>query len=265
MSRPSEQQALLLRQLAGLRRRGLPQSEALELARAGLGAGPLADRVDAAGQALRAGQPTDGDGLDRLLGRDVATDALDRAADAVEAWLAARAGTATVRLYLGVALAAPLAVWSLGGWLTPDQGLGELGPGTWSAFVSLMAAMRLVGLPLALGVVLVVRRLDLELGSGVSKIRRAARLFEVAASGDEPTKVVTEPAEAIYLHTRTASCGAPQAAAELAAELAREGEQRLALFRHLGPVVALLIALLLAIPPMLLLTVPIVSYLRGWF
>ncbi len=256
--RPEEQQSLLFRQLAALRRRGLAHHEALEATRPGLPGGPLRDRVDGALQSLASGGDPD---PDPLLGREAPAEALARAADAVDAHLAARAGTATVRLYLGLALGVPLVVWSLGGWLSPGDALGELGPGTWGLLTSLLAAMRLAGLPAALAVVLVVRRLDLELGSGVGRIRRAATLYEAASTGAQPH--LEEASESLYLHTRTQTCGVEQATAELADELARSGRARLEVFRHVGPVVGLLIALLVGIPPVVLLVAPIFGYLRS--
>lgn len=291
--RPSEQESLLLRQVAALRRRGHPHDRALELAREGLSSGPLADRVDAALRALAAGAGGQGgrDRLDGLLARgDAPVEALDHAAAAVEAHLAADAATWMVRVYLGLALAGPLLLgcflgWfgadaftfrgtlpgdpefmgGFFGWNTPgDPDLGAAAPLGWQLVSSTLSILRFVGLPLAFIVLALLQRAPGRVAPGLERIRRAAGLFEAAAAGADPAELATDGVERAYLHARTRSCGASGAAVDLAGELVRESERSLSVFRHLAPVVAFLLALLFALPVGFALLAPVVRIMRSF-
>jgi hypothetical protein len=262
----AEQESLLLRQVAALRRGGHGHDQALDLARKGLRQGALADRVDAALRALAAGGEAASDPL--LAGGQAPVESLDHAAAAADAQLSADAALAMVRTYLVVALAGPLLIGCLLGWLapapTPAAVAGSFDrPLAWQSLGQVLAILKVAGLPLAVAVVAVVRRVDWRIASGVEQVRRASMLFRAAAIGADPADLLADGVERTWVSARASSCGVPQATAELAEELLRDAEGSLALFRHLAPVVALLVGLVLLIPVFVALMLPIWGSMRG--
>lgn len=227
--RPAEQESLLLRQVAALRRRGLSHVEALEAARPGVPTGALADRVAAASRSLAAGGS---EPLDDVLARaEGSADAVELAAVAIDARLSADSALATVRLYFALGVLCPVLASRVAALVGQDQtspGLAE------SAF----------GLLCVFGAVVVAREVGARFAPGVAKIRLAAALFDAAALGRDPQPLVRGALELTYFDVRRAAVGAPQAAAELGRELLREGERAVLVFRHLGPLVAAVVYLL---------------------
>ena len=262
----SELESLLLRQVAALRRRGHSHDRALALAREGLPPGALADRVDGALRSLSAGEVEEADPL--LARGDATVESLDHAADAADAGLSADAALSMVRTYLGVALIGPLLIGCLLGWLAPDPVSTEVAgsmerPMAWRSLSQALAILKVVGLPLAIVVGIALRRADLGVASGVARLRRASSLFQAAATGADPGPLLVDGVERTWIHARTQSCGQPQAAAELAEELAREAEDSLARFRHLAPVIALLLSLGVVLPTFVALMLPVWFSWRG--
>ena len=180
---PAEQESLLLRQVAALRRSGLSHGRALEQAASGLPAGALSDRVQAAQLALRTG---DTRGADPLLAQGtVPVEALDLAARALDAGQAADAAVSMARVYLMVGLVGPLLVGTGLAWL-PQLQVPELllltgsstRPGAWAILDVFQTTMQFLGLPTALGLGwLILRRLGAH-APGVPHIQRAAALLQ---------------------------------------------------------------------------------------
>ncbi len=235
----SEQESLLLRQLAALRRRGHSHVDALALAAAGLPQGPLADRVQFAQRQLAAGEPQAG-GADPLQAPTGAPDALEHAARAIDARLAAAASLSTVRLYLSIAVAGPLALVSLLAWISLPA--LDANPSLW-LISKLVVLLKLSGIPLALVAILAMGRFTRRFAPGVDMLHRAAALLDAAATGTDPILALDQTVEVDYFCARRGVVGAPQAAVELAGELLREGDQTLVRFRHLAPLVLTVVAL----------------------
>ncbi len=229
----AEQESLLLRQLAALRRRGHAHVEALELASAGLPPGPLADRVQAALRQLAAGEPEPGSS-DPLLVTNGAPDALEHAARAIDARLAADASLVTVRLYLSVAIAVPLLMLSALAFvflpaLDADPSLRLVG--------KVVALVRVAAPVLAVVAVFGAGRYTRRLAPGFHKLNRAGALLDAAAAGSDPILALDETVEIDYFCSRRGAAGPSQAAIELARELVREGEASVLRFRHVAPLV----------------------------
>ncbi len=259
------QRSLLLRQLAALRRSGVDHDEALRIAAEGLPPGRVGAAVDEARRALAAGEGASGDdALVRLLATgDASVERLERAAAAVDAEMAADAALATARLYFGIAIAGPLVIFAVLGWVSPVDGIagemwtrstpfspyGEVDgmPTLWRATAALMALAKWAGIPAALGVVVALRRLPVGWTPGLRELRAAGGLLDAAATGADPGPLVGDFDRA-YLEARRGSVGAEAAAAEVAAELVREADGKLAAFRHLAPVVAAIVAVILGWP-----------------
>lgn len=263
---PLERESLLLRQLAALRHRGIAHERALEMAREGLPAGPLAERVDAARRDLAAGGGGRAGGGDVLARGQAPTEALEYAAQAIDARLSADASLAMVRLYLTIGIAGLLVVGAVLGWVVSearvDQATSDLtasaisplrlldeGPALvrvvrgWSAFQGqVLVALKYAGLPLAVVVAIVLRRAALRSAPGVGPTLLGATLLEAAASGADPSASLSDPSERAYLDARRQVVGASRAAAELAQELVHQGEHVSLLFRHLAPIAGAILA-----------------------
>jgi hypothetical protein len=237
---PQEQESLLLRQLAALRREGLPHDRALATAGQGLKPGVLASRVGAARRTLESGEvcgPQE-DLLDRILARGTdAPETLDHAAAAIDARLAVGSSLALTRLYLAIGSVSLLLIGCLVGWVFPRPSLYVDGaPGVWIALDRVLAMLRWGGIPLACGALVMLGPMARRFAPGVRAVERAAALLEAAAAGTDPGPLVVQPIERAYYESRRPQVGAPQAASELAEELVREGERKLVLFRHLAPI-----------------------------
>ncbi len=230
--RDLERRALLFRQMAALRRRGLSQSEALDLASQALPQGPLRDAVAAAKSQLQAGQVSAPAVLPALLAADTPPEAFDRAADAADAELAARAATALTRAYACIALLFALSLLLLriplgAGWA------GELaGTATSPAGVLLLAAVAFVGTVVsAAGIALAGA-----VAPGARELRSAASLLEAASLGRGLGETLPGGLFYVLFEARRGSVGEAGAAAEVARELVREGQEKMLWFRHFAPV-----------------------------
>lgn len=266
--RALEQQSLLLRQLAALRRGGKSQDEALAMAGEGLPAGPLSDRVVGARRRLAAGEETVGGTLDRLLGGgDTPIEALDHASAAIDAQLSADAGLVMVRLYVGLALAGPLLLGCVLAWLGSEvllasDAIRDAGYALGAELMDLRlfdlaaGALKFAGVPLALLLLFVVHATSRRLAPGVGRLERAAALLERVAAGGDPAATLLGPVERYYFETRRTVVGAPQAATDLAEELVRDGEHALLLFRHIAPFLAAALAVVLMWPALVLVVLP---------
>lgn len=264
-----EQTALLLRQMAALRRAGRPHDEALRLARQGLPAGGLADRVDAALAALAADAvPPGRDFLDVVLASpDAPPDGLEFAADGLDAQLAAVGARSLLRLYGSVLLAAPLLAGCVLGWAHVDSvftedpgaafGLGQTGAITWVLAARLTIGLKYAGIPLAVLAVVAVRVATGWIAPGADSLRRASALLLGAAAGDVAPELLVHPGERRYFEVRRVQAGERGAAAEIAVELRRTTEHRLTLFRHLAPLVLAVLFVGLAWPTLVLVVWPI--------
>jgi len=246
---PLEQESLLLRQVVALRRRGLAHHAALALAAEGLPPGALSDRVRQARRTLEVGGSPAGRGVLALLSRGGPVEAIERAAQANDARLAAAAALSTTRLYLAVGLAGPLLLGCALAWLLPADVLlgdavrpvsGQPG-GVLELAISLASwlvwGLRITGLPLAVGVLVGLRRLAARLAPGAERLQVASALLDAAALGEEPPGQPIGEGEERYYGIRRRQVGPGQAAAELAAELASTADRELRIFRHVAPVV----------------------------
>jgi hypothetical protein len=243
-------EALVLRQVAALRERGVSAHEALVLAAEGVPSGPLRVRLEEARRALAAGS-TGG-----FAGPPAA---LEQAASAIEARIDAEDALRTTRAYASVAIALPLVVGALWGsilstgagseWM--DAG-GDGGPLPVSAVAAAILArvICVAGVPLAVGGVLAIRRITPRFAPGAALLAQAAALLDGVTPPD------LSPADLRYLDTRRPDAG-PAAAVELAEELAREGRYRRDVFRHAAPVLGAVILLPAVLLGMAVLTAPI--------
>ena len=254
----AEQESLLLRQMAALRRSGLSQDQALVHAADGLPRGPLAVRVAAARRVLESGAQSNADPL--LSNGTTPVAALDHAAGALDARLSADAALAMTRLYATIALAGPLALGGVLAWVTPDlmSIVGEA-PNAWVVLMTVFGALRFLGIPLAIGVSLLIGHGGERLAPGVSRIRQAAALLQAAAADQDPLKIISNPTDMAYFSIRRAQVGVAQSAAELAGELVQEGEHAASLFRHLAPPAAAVLGVFILIPALLLFGFPLFS------
>ena len=262
--RPAEQESLLLRQLAALRRRGLSHGQALAAVQPGLPEGTLARRVkDACAVLAAGGAGEDGaDGAEDLLARgDCPVESIDLAAAALDARLSAVSALATARLYAVVAvLGVAISAWGIR--LAQALHASESTP---ARDLSEVVAQGVIVALAALVVVLVQaqrKRQAPGLGPpprgapagaalntrapGVAKLRRASALLAAAATGQDPEPLVHGALERTYFDARRSAVGAPQAATELAREMVFEGERAVAVFRHLGPLAAAIVYLILS-------------------
>lgn len=234
----AEQESLLLRQLAALRRRGHSHVQALELAAAGLPFGPLADRVRVALQVLAAGEPGAAS-QDPLQAPAGTADSLDYSARAIDARLAAEGSLLLARVYLSVAVAGPLVfLTALAAIFGP---LLATDPSFWLV-VQVLGLIKLVGLPVALLAVVVMGRYIRRLAPGFEKLQRAGALLDAAAVGSDPLFALEDGVEVAYFASRRAAAGVTRAAEELASELVLEAERGLERFRHMAPLVLVVLS-----------------------
>ena len=256
--RTAEQESLLLRSIVALRRSGLSHGEALTQAATGLPRGPLQTRVEQARRALSAGAP---DQTDPLLARGTTPiDALEHAAHAIDAKLSADATRAMSQRYLTLMLAGPLVLGAGLAWLAPDMALdsGSASIPTW-LLTSLGTMLRFLGVPLALGIAVLIRRGGDRIAPGTGRIRQASRLLELAAADEDPASYLTEDSDRIYFITRTSQTSASQAAAELATVMVREGENRAMMFHHLAPLAGAILGILALAPFLVMIFSPLLS------
>lgn len=255
-----EQEALLLRQVVALRRSGMSQAQALDHAAEGLTDGPLAARIAQARRALAAGSP----GED-LLAAEADVAALDHAARAIDVRLSAGAAVATTRAYLTVAVAGPLVLGSLLSLAGPDLLTDLLSdtsgamPTGWIMLIKLRSILELLGIPLAIGAVLLIGRASQRVAPGAGLLQEAAELLQVASDGADPLPLLSRSSDRAYLIARQSRVGPARAAAELADELAREGDRAATLFRHLAPLLATVAAVFLIIPLVAMFALPLFS------
>jgi hypothetical protein len=246
---PIEQESLLLRQIVALRRRGWSHDRALEHTRSGLPEGELLKRVEAAQRELAAGST---EAPDLLARGDAPVETLERGAAALEARASAASALSLMQLYVSIAVAGPLVLGSLLGWLVGSE-LYAMTPPPMRALAGVLLFLEPAGLPIAFVSVGFIRWAFAR-ALPTSRIERGARLFDSAARGDEPEDLIRGPVEQAYFVTRRSAVGAAQAMEELATELVREGEGLVRLFRHLAPVVGAAVAILLVWPALSLVT-----------
>ena len=253
---PAEQESLLLRQVAALRRQGVPHDQALARSGAGLPTGALRDTVHDALRALAAGSTPQGSGLGALLGRGtVDVSALEVAAQARDARLSAMAALRLTRVYAGIALAGPLLLGSALAWLVPGlQTPDGAVPGPWVVLGAGATVLRFAGLPLAVAALLALGRLAPRLAPGATLIQRAADLLD---ADDSAAPELIDPLEHAFFDARRQRVGAASAARELAFELVQEGEERVQRFRHLAPVAGAVGGAMLLLPLLALVFLPI--------
>ncbi|MFH1463596.1 MAG: hypothetical protein ABIO70_04345 [Pseudomonadota bacterium] len=245
--RPEEQRSLLLRQVAALRRRGLPHDQALGQAAACLPVGELRAEVLRAQRTLEAGAaPGGGPGsLEALLAAGAADPLrLDLAAQAIEAEHQVRAAVSATRFYLGLAAAAALGLALLVAGiaaidLADALNLGWRGP---SHHAWVYPVLRWGALPVALIAFVVVGQAP-RLAPGRRAALRAQALCAAAAQGVGEPPPGLDPNELHYLTVRRAQADAATAAGELAGELLAQSRQAQALLRFIGPLAG--VALLL--------------------
>ena len=251
--RPAEQESLLLRSIVALRRSGLSHGEALTQAATGLPQGPLRTRVEHARRSLSAGTP---DHTDPLLASGVTPiAALEHAAHAIDAKLSADATRAMSQRYLTLILAGPLVLGAGLAWLTPGLEIDYSGAEHTSRFLrnTLSIILRFIGVPLALGIAVLIRRGGDRIAPGTGRIRQAGRLLELAAADEDPDSHLTEYSDRVYFTTRVTQTSTSQAAAELATVMVHEGEGRARMFHHLAPLAAALLGVLTLAPILIII------------
>lgn len=244
----ARQEALLLRQVAALRRGGLAAHEALSRALPGLGEGPVRQRAEQAARAARAGEAP-ADPLIAALAGAGPPASLDHLARAREAESAAAAALSGTRLHLALGLCLPLAAASLVAWAFParlegaEDFLWEGDRGLW-AYGLLLWTGRL-GLPvLTVASALLVRLLPALLAPGTMALRASAALLSGAERGDPPLS----RGDRRFLELRAASGSASAARVELADELLRRADRQLLLFHHAAPVLGFAFGLAVLLP-----------------
>jgi len=231
---PGERESLVLRRMATLQRAGRTSLDALVLASDGLPGGALRDRVEAGRRALEAGTPSDD-----LFGRDVGVDALLCAAEALDVRASAASAVRLARIYGVAAILAPQAVLVATGWFGRVVGLDDMsGPSSFTQLGEFFGYAQGAAIVFMVVGFASLKWVTAGFAPGVRRLRRAARLLEVAAVGGEPGDLVRGAMETAYFVARRGAVGAAAASAELGAEVRREGEAMVALFRHLAPPLA---------------------------
>lgn len=232
--RAAEQEALLLRQVAALRRRGRSQLEALSLAAGGLARGELADRVARAVADLQAGRASDD-----LLGRDGDPRALEHAAAAIDARLAAANALLLTRLYATGAGVVVMFGLVLMGWT--GEGMGQISEDI-PILHGVLRVLRRVGPVVSIAVVAALWVFSARHTPGGPRLQRASALLTAAAQGTDPMPILAgQPVEQAYFEARRQRVGPGPAAAELADELTDEAKRILVWFHHLAPALAALV------------------------
>lgn len=230
------QEVLVLRQVAALRRAGLPHDQALRASAEGLPAGPLKQRVQAALAVLDAGGSA-GRGLEGVLASAAPVEALDLAALSAEAELDAQAAVASTRRLLMLLLAgAPLLV--CGAAWVGHYAAGVSGPELLesSPVVEMISvAARYAGAPLAALGAALGHRLGARFAPGRPQLEAAIALLRDTSTARLPwVDVCTRR----YLALRLAAGTPERAAREVGEELVREARDRLDTFRMVAPLVA---------------------------
>lgn len=256
----AEQESLLLRSIVALRRSGLSHGDALTQAAAGLPKGPLLTRVEDARRALSAGAPRPSDAL--LASGSTPIDALEHAARSIDAQLSADAVRAMSQRYLTLMLAGPLVLgagiaWLLSGIEIIDSSARS--STSWALLTYLATLLRFGGVPLAIGIAVLIRRCGEHLTPGSKRIRQASRLLALAATDEDPAPHLTHPIDRAYFINRLTQTSPSQAAAELAAEMVREGEGHAAMFRHLAPLTAAVLGVMALAPILFLIFTPLLA------
>lgn len=263
-----EQQGLVLRQLAALRRRGVSMGDALELASEGVPEGRLRSRLERAIQALATGaEPSDE--LDRLLAGDATAEALEIGAAAAEAHLTLASALSMVRWY-GLAI---LIIGSLCGLALTLGPPGPLAPDPppdfawqspfrqWAGSVAFpLQVFGRGGLVFGVGCAGLLLALARRRAPGVWELQRAAGLIQCAATGQEPDRWLGGGTQSVYYRLRRESAGPQRAGVELAGELTRIGLGRLEFWRALVSVGGVF---LLVLASLLLLAVSVVFATGG--
>lgn len=236
--RIEDRQGLLLRQVAALRRGGLPHDQALRQAAACLPVGELRAEVQRSLRALEAGAAPGAapSSLEALLAEGAADPTrLEQAAQTIEAGHQARAAIATARLYLGLAAAAALGFTLLVTWLSTLDMAAALGLG-WHqpphAWVHPL--LRWGALAVAITAVAVASQAH-RLAPGRLTALRAQALWAAAARGADAPPPGLDPNELHYYAARRAQTDATVAAGELAEELLIRSRRAQALLRFLAP------------------------------
>lgn len=251
----TEQECLLLRQIASLRRRGVSRVEALALAADGLPNSPLRETLRGIQRALSSGNEIEprGELIEDLLSRsDSSVEQLEVAAQALDARLWADSALRTTRLYLQIGLMAPILLLTLIAWLQLLNPIPLADHVLWSFLNrTLLGSVALLGLPLALVAGSLVRRYARSIAPGFQLMTRSASMLQVSLrtnAAQDPESCPT-PIERLgetmssYYVARRARVGASQATRELALELLREGKERLFLFRQIAPLVGAALAM----------------------
>lgn len=219
-------EALVLRLVVLLRRRGMPHHEALALAAAGLPPGTARREVEGMVESLRRGALTEEGGAEpgetSPLGRRDAGEAeLEAAALVADAAARVQSATANARIQLTLLAAAPAVIGVTASVIglveNACRNVGEPDPGWFNAgsFVGL------VGISITLGACLFAPAFARRLAPGAAAARTAAELYAVAADSRRPTpKLADVDGEFLFARARTA--GMPAAARELGDELIRE-------------------------------------------
>lgn len=251
------QEALVLRQVAALRRAGTPHDQALRASAEGLPAGSLKQRVQAALAALNAGGATGG-GMGQVLATAGPVEALDLAAMSAEAELDAQAAVATSRRILmlflmGMPLLVCGAAWA-------SHLLGDASPAEFmqpSPVADLINAVaRYAGAPLAALGVGIGHVLGARFAPGRPQLEAAIALLQ------DPTAARLPGVDACtrhYLALRLAAVPPDRAAQDVVEELVREAREQLASFRLVAP----LLAAATILPVAVVATAPLVSGLLG--
>jgi hypothetical protein len=233
-----ENEVLVLRQMAGLRRNGRSQAEALTAIGDGLPDGELTEALLAARVDLESGTLSSRDPLHRLLAGDASAEALEHGARAVEAQLAANAATRLLRLYVAVALSGGALMIVLPRLVTGGPESPAVLPSSpWASVAATLVIFGLgVGVLFLIGVLVGSDRF----APGARSFRDAASLLQAAATGDSVENALPGGLWFTLFDYRRESVGATAAAAEVADELVRDGATAVLRFRHLAPVITAL-------------------------
>jgi hypothetical protein len=258
------QQVLVLRQVAALRRAGLPHDQAVRAATEGLPPGALKRRAQVALAALHAGVPdATGDDLARTLSTPGPVSTLDLAALAAEAQLDAQEAVATSRRLLTLMLAGGALLPCCAAWaehlLAAAAGFDELrGAGAITSALLRFGGPLVAALGAALGY-----RLGAHLAPGRTQLEAAIALLQAPES---PLRREVDQNTRRYLALRRAAGPPQRAAQEVVDELVLDAREQLATFRLVGPMVAaagVAAAALLVLAPALLRLAAVARTLGG--
>jgi hypothetical protein len=230
----AEQESLLLRQLAALRRSGLGHGEALALVSPGIVDSGLRARVQAARDALSSGRPLGSDPL--LSGGDVPASSLDLAARAVDVQLLASSSLHLFRSYAVLGLVVPLVVLFVLSWLVPVVGDASF---IWFLHWSVRAG----SLPLMVVGLVLLRALFRRPLPGVRQLELASAILHASVTGVPLDGLLSDREAFLYFSLRRERVGESAAASALAAELSASGNRTVALFRVVAPFLSALLGI----------------------